>query len=35
MLLQKLPDVVKETLAKEVKEIISNLQNKHAAAHCC
>jgi hypothetical protein len=33
MLLKKLSDVVKETLAKKVKEIKSNLQNKHATAH--
>ena len=33
MLLKKLSDVVKETQAKNVKEIESNLQNKHAAAY--
>jgi len=33
MLLKKISDVVKETLAKNVKEIKSNLQNKHPAAH--
>jgi hypothetical protein len=35
MLLKKLPDVVKETWAKNVKEIKSNPQNKHAASHWC
>ena len=32
---KKLSDVVKETWAKNVKEIKSNLQNKHATAHWC
>ena len=35
VLLKKLSDVVKETLAKMVKEIKSNLQNKHTAANWC
>ncbi len=35
VLLKKLSDVVKETLAKMVKEMKSNLQNKHATAHWC
>jgi hypothetical protein len=35
MLLKKMSDVVKETLAKNVKEIKSNLQNTHATAHSC
>jgi hypothetical protein len=33
MLLKKLSHVVKETLAKMVKEMKSNLQNEHATAH--
>jgi hypothetical protein len=33
MLLKRISDVVKETLAKIAKEIKSNLQNKHATAH--
>ncbi len=32
-IIEKLSDVVKETLAKMVKEMKSNLQNKHATAH--
>ncbi len=35
MLLKKISYAVKETLAKTVKEFISNLQNKHATAHWC
>ena len=35
VLLKKLSDVVKETLAKELKEFKSNLQNKPATAHWC
>jgi hypothetical protein len=33
VLLKKLSDVVRETLAKKLKEFKSNLQNKHATAH--
>ena len=33
MLLKKISDVIKETFAKNVKEIKSNLQNQHATAH--
>jgi hypothetical protein len=33
MLLKKLSDVVKETLAKNMKEIKCNFQKKYAAAH--
>jgi hypothetical protein len=31
--IEKISDIVKETRAKNVKEIISNLQHNHAAAH--